>query len=144
MRWGRKGKSSEWNQWKTCGRNQVHGAKLFLSLKILQHKMLNMFRGHLLNLEVLIMGDKYHIFQQSSHCFCKRQNSSLRPDDSSFVFYCKYLFMLWDSNFSIICPDNFTLPQKSFMISERLYFRDTLRIFWLRMSQLQFEAFWTL
>lgn len=81
-----------------CSISQVHGAKLFICLKILQHKTLNMFREHLLNLEVLIMGDEYHIFQKGGPCFCKRQNSSVRPDDSSFVLYYKSLFTLWDSN----------------------------------------------
>lgn len=46
----------------------MHEARLFLRLKLLQHKMLKMFRGHLINLEVLIIGDKYPVFQQSNHC----------------------------------------------------------------------------
>jgi hypothetical protein len=65
----------------------------FSSLKIVQHKILDMCRGHLFNFEALIVGDNYHIFQQSVHCgYCKRQNANLRPDDRLFCSSLKVSF----------------------------------------------------
>lgn len=107
----------------------MHKAKLFLSSKIVQRKMLNMFRGHLLKFEVRITGTKTIFFQQSIHCCCcKRWNDSQGPDDSPLVLLHKHPFMLRGSDFSVICSDDFMLSQKSFMISKRLHFRDTGRI----------------
>lgn len=76
---GRKGKSCEQNQRKKCRRNKEHEVKRFLIQKLVQHKMLTMFGGQLLNFELLITGHKYRIFQQSIHCcYCKGQNATIR------------------------------------------------------------------
>lgn len=121
----------------------MHKAKLVLSSKIVQRKMLSTFRGHLLNFEVRITGTKTTFFQQSIHCCCcKSWNDHIqRPDDSSLVLLYKHPFMLRGSDFSVICSGDFTLPQKSFVISKRLYFRDMWRIALVdKMPQLRFEA----
>lgn len=64
----------------------MHKAKLFLSLKIVQRRMLNMFRGQLLNFEVLIIRDK-NVFYNNAFTISSVRGRMLFWDQATALLF---------------------------------------------------------